>query len=80
MCNFASNDSLDYYSQRDVVNNLMTPGDWKAFSAEARQPVGGILWLDAKGASEVAASLPHAEVQSVSFGEYRFALWRAKSE
>ena len=80
MCNFASNDSLDYYSQRDVVNNLMTPGDWKAFSAEARKPVGGILWLDAKGATEVAASLPHAEVQSVIFGEYRFALWRAKSE
>ena len=77
LCNFASNDSLDYYSQRDVVNNLMTPDDWKEFAADAHTPVGGILWLDAEHANETAASLPHEEVREVTLAGYRFALWRA---
>jgi hypothetical protein len=80
LCNFASNDSLDYYSQRDVLNRLMTPGDWKAFIGDAHTPLGGILWLGAEQAAEVAASLPPAEVREVTVEGYRFALWRAAAK
>jgi len=79
LCNFASNDSLDYYSQRDVLNNLMTPADWKAFTADAHTPLGGIIWLGAEHAAEVAASLPPGETCEVTLEGYRFALWRAKT-
>jgi hypothetical protein len=79
LCNFESNDSLDYYSQRDVLNNLMTPADWKAFIADAHTPLGGIIWLGAEHAAEVAASLPSGEMSEVTIEDYRFALWRAKA-
>ena len=78
LCNFASNDSLDYYSQRNVLNKLMTPEDWKSFTAGEPPPLGGIIWLDAGHADEIVASLPRGEMREITFQRYRFALWRAK--
>ncbi|MEO6785040.1 MAG: hypothetical protein ABI318_02805, partial [Chthoniobacteraceae bacterium] len=77
LCNFAASGTLDYYSQRNVLNALMTPEDWKAFIASEPPPLGGIIWLDAEHAAEVVASLPRDEVREVKFHGYRFALWRA---
>ena len=79
LCNFAASGTLDYYSQRNVLNNLMTPDDWKAFLASEPPPLGGIIWLDAPQASAVIASLPREEMREIIFQGFRFALWRAKS-
>ena len=80
LCNFASNESVDYYAQRDVLNGLMTADDWEAFIAKQRPPVGGIIWHGAEHADEIAASLPPSEVREITFQGYRFTLWRAKPE
>ena len=80
LCNFAASGTLDYYSQREVKNNLITPEDWKAFIAGEPPPIGGIIWLDAPHAAEAVASLPHGELRELTFRNYRFALWRAKPQ
>ena len=78
LCNFAASGTLDYYSQRNVLNALMTPEDWKAFIASEPPPLGGIIWLDAGHAAEVVASLRRDEVREITFKNFRFALWRAR--
>jgi 4-amino-4-deoxy-L-arabinose transferase-like glycosyltransferase len=79
LCNFAASGTLDFYAQRNVMNALTEPADWKAFIADLRPPLGGIIWLDAPEAAAVVSSLPREEVQEITFQGYRFALWRAKS-
>ena len=80
LCNFATNESVDFYAQRDVVNGLMTAANWKSSIAKRRPPLGGIVWLGAEGGAEIAASLPPGETRELTFKGYRFVLWRAAPE
>jgi hypothetical protein len=79
LCNFDPyGTTLNYYAQRTLITNLMAPGDWKAVIAKGPAPLGGIVWLDAPGASEIVASLPKEEVRPFEVGQFRFALWKAR--
>ena len=71
LCNFVTNESVDYYAQRDVVNGLMTASDWASAIGKRRPPLGGIIWLGAEGGGEIAASLPPGETRAFAFQGYR---------
>ena len=78
LCNFGASGTLDYYSQRPVLNGITRPQDWKISIAEQSPPLGGIIWLDEPDAPGVVASLPREELTDLTLGGFRFALWRAQ--
>jgi 4-amino-4-deoxy-L-arabinose transferase-like glycosyltransferase len=79
LCNFDPyGTTLNYYAQRTLVTNLMESGDWKTVMAEEATPLGGIVWLDAPGASAIMASLPEEQVKPFHLGQFRFVLWKAR--
>jgi 4-amino-4-deoxy-L-arabinose transferase-like glycosyltransferase len=79
LCNFDPyGTTLNYYAQRTLITSLMESGDWKAVIAGETAPLGGIVWLDAPGASEIVASLPKEEVKLFTLGAFRFVLWKAR--
>ena len=79
LCNFDPyGTTLNYYAQRTLITNLMERSDWKTVIAGKATPLGGIVWLDAPGASEIVASLPREEVRPYKLGRFRFVLWKAR--
>jgi len=80
LCNFAASGTLDYYSQRAVMNGLFTPADWAHFIAKEPPPIAGIVWMDAPDASEIVTSLPSGEVSQITFCGYHFALWKSQAQ
>jgi 4-amino-4-deoxy-L-arabinose transferase-like glycosyltransferase len=77
LCNFDPYTSvLPYYAQRMILNNLTTYDDWKSELSGDTGPFGGIIWLDAPGASEILAALPKNEITPFDLDGFRFALWR----
>ena len=79
LCNFDPyGTTLNYYAQRTLITSLMESSDWKSVIARQAAPLGGIVWLDAPGASEIVASLPKEQVKPYSLRQFRFALWKAQ--
>ncbi|HSI15988.1 MAG TPA: glycosyltransferase family 39 protein [Chthoniobacter sp.] len=66
---------VTYYSQRPILTNLLTVEDWRAAIAEER-PAGGVIWLGAKNAAEILATLP-GETKRVEVAGFTFILWQA---
>lgn len=58
---------LAYYAQRQLFNGL------SKFEHESDD--GGVIWLDAPGGAELAASLPAREQRLVKIDGYRFSFW-----
>ena len=80
LCNFDPyGTTLNYYAQRTLITNLMESSDWKSVIAEEAAPLGGIVWLEAPGASEIVAALPTEQVKPFKLGAFRFLLWKAKT-
>ncbi|MEP6670485.1 MAG: glycosyltransferase family 39 protein [Chthoniobacter sp.] len=69
--------SLTYYSQRPILTNLLTVEDWRATLAQ-EHPAGGVVWLGAKDAPKILASLP-GNTQQVKVAGFAFVLWHAPS-
>jgi len=69
--------ALTYYSQRPILTNLLTAEDWRANLAQ-EHPAGGVVWLGARNAQEILASLP-GETRRVEVAGFAFALWHAPS-
>ncbi len=67
--------SLTYYSRRPILTNLLTAEDWRATLAK-EHPAGGVVWLGARDAAEVLASLP-GETTRIEIAGFSFALWYA---
>jgi hypothetical protein len=79
LCNFDPyGTTLNYYTQRTLLTNLMDSSDWKSVIAEETAPLGGIVWLGAPGAFEIVASLPKEEVKPFQLGRFPFVLWKAQ--
>ena len=79
LCNFDPyGTTLNYYAQRTLITNLMESSDWESVITQESAPLGGIVWLDAPGAAEIAGSLPREEVRPYTLRSFRFALWRAR--
>ncbi|MGC3990203.1 MAG: glycosyltransferase family 39 protein [Chthoniobacteraceae bacterium] len=66
--------TLNYYTQRSLLNNLDTADDWKGWMAEV-SPAGGVIWLDAPGAAQILAALPASEIQRIKVEGIPFAFW-----
>lgn len=80
LCNFDPYGSvLPYYAQRMILNNLADADDWKTVQSRETGPFGGIVWLDAPGASDIVASLPKNEITPFEMGGFHFAIWRGRA-
>jgi 4-amino-4-deoxy-L-arabinose transferase-like glycosyltransferase len=69
--------ALTYYARKPILTNLSTPDDWRAAIAK-EHPAGGVIWLGAKGAAEILASLP-GHTTEVEVAGFKFTLWHAPS-
>ena len=79
LCNFDPYYSvLPYYAERVLVNNLLTPGEWKDAAAEENGPLGGIIWSGRAGASELAGSLRTVDLTPLRLDGYDFLIWRPR--
>jgi hypothetical protein len=71
-CNFLAypQPQLEYYARRRLLPAPHAE-DWRW----SKQPIGGVIWLDAPGAQELAAQLPPGTREIVEFGQVRFLFW-----
>jgi hypothetical protein len=73
LCNFLTypQPQLEYYACRILVPAPRAE-DWRS----PEQPIGGVLWLGAPGAQDLAAQLPSGTREIVEFGPVRFLFWK----
>lgn len=72
---------LEYYAQRIIIFHKPTREKWDEYLTSDPGPgVGGLIWLEAPGASELAANLPPGVLQPVDFGSFHFLLWKPAAQ
>ena len=79
LCNFLPDygPQLHYYAQRELLNCLFTPNDWKQIIADPENaPVGGVVWMKEPRAREVLSMLPPGRREEVTIRDIHFCLWR----
>lgn len=66
---------VTYYAQQPILTNLLTVEDWRIALA-SEHPAGGVIWLGAKNAAEILATL-HGGTKRVEVAGFTFVLWQA---
>ncbi len=79
LCNFDPYYSvLPYYAQRELLNNLTTPGEWKDAVKAGEGLIGGVIWTGSKEAVEVVHSLPAGDLTPLDVDGIHFVLWHPR--
>ena len=79
ICNFLPDygPQLHYYAQRELLNGVFTPNDWKKVIADPENaPVGGIIWMGEARASDVLSTLPAGPNEEIAIRGIHFVIWR----
>jgi hypothetical protein len=78
LCNFLPDyaPQLQYYAQRDLLNNLSDYKSWHRYLRGAPKRIGGVVWMGSRTASDILAKLPAGTKRFVKFGEISFCLWK----
>ena len=76
LCNFPwQSPQLQYYAQRVVLFQKTSYDEWQPLIS-SQQPVGGVIWLGAEGATQLLKALPTGQREIVQFGKYGFCFWK----
>lgn len=79
LCNFLPEwaPHLNYYAQRDILNNLIDHGLWQKY-IDSHNPAGGVVWMNQGAAEEIVHKLPPGSKQFFRIGDISFCLWKAQ--
>lgn len=82
LCNFLPDygPQLEYYAQRELLNNLADYRSWDRYLHSSSQHIGGIVWMGSQKARDIVAKLPPGKKKMVKFNEISFCLWNAQAK
>lgn len=82
LCNFLPDygPQLDYYAQRNLLNNVDEYRFWREFLDNPSQKnLGGVVWMNTPYAGEIVSKLPAGTRRYVKLGNFSFCIWKPAS-
>lgn len=78
LCNFLPDygPQLEYYSHRQLLNNLSKYSSWRRYLRDSTQRIGGVVWMGAAAGKDIVSKLPSGTKRFVKLGNISFCLWK----
>jgi hypothetical protein len=82
LCNFLPDygPQLEYYSHRELLNNLSDYGSWRRYLQDSTRRIAGVVWMGAATGKDILTKLPSGTKQFVKLGGISFCLWKPASK
>lgn len=78
LCNFlpAYGPQLEYYAQRELLNNLSDFRFWRRYLQGPPKRIGGGVWMGSRTANKIVNQLPTGPKQFIKLDGISFCLWK----
>jgi hypothetical protein len=82
LCNFLPDygPQLQYYAQRDLLNNLSDYRSWERYLPGTPKRIGGVVWMGSQAARDILAKVPAGTRRFVTFGKISFCFWKLSTD